>query len=152
MASTHKSDHDLISNTETLTVAEEELQVDKTSATVGRVRVRTETRELQERVHENLTRDDVRIERHAIVREVASAPPSRTENGVLIIPVVEEILIVEKRLVLKEELHIHRDKRTENVETPVTLRKQRAVVERQDTNEPHSPNEPLPPKERRDDV
>ena len=61
-------------------------------------------------------------------------------NGDLtIVPVVEEVLVVEKRLVLKEELHIRRTSQTELVEVPVTLRKQRAVVERQ---APHtSPSE-----------
>jgi stress response protein YsnF len=38
--------------------------------------------------------------------------------------------VVEKRLVLKEELHIRRSVTLENVEVPVTLRKQRAVIER----------------------
>jgi stress response protein YsnF len=45
--------------------------------------------------------------------------------------VLEEVLVVEKRLVLKEELHIRRRVETETVEVPVTLRKQRAVVERE---------------------
>ena len=54
----------------------------------------------------------------------------RTEDGVVIVPVMEEVLVVEKRLVLKEELHIRRQVTQENVEVPVTLRKQRAVVER----------------------
>jgi stress response protein YsnF len=54
----------------------------------------------------------------------------RTEGDVVIVPVLEEVLVVEKRLVLKEELHIRRDATRENVEVPVTLRKQRAVIER----------------------
>jgi len=56
--------------------------------------------------------------------------PHYTEFGVLIIPVLEEVLVVEKRLVLKEELHVRRLVSEENVEIPVTVRKQRAVVER----------------------
>ena len=51
-------------------------------------------------------------------------------DGVTIIPVLEEILVVEKRLVLKEEVHIRRSTAGEEVEVPVTLRRQRAVVER----------------------
>jgi stress response protein YsnF len=39
-------------------------------------------------------------------------------------------LVVEKRLVLKEELHIRRKLETQPVAVPVTLRKQRAEVER----------------------
>jgi stress response protein YsnF len=52
------------------------------------------------------------------------------------VPVLEEVLVVEKRLVLKEELHIRRRATTETVEVPITLRKQRAVVERIDPDKP----------------
>jgi stress response protein YsnF len=46
---------------------------------------------------------------------------------------MEEVLVVEKRLVLKEELRITRHETKEVAETPVTIRKQRAVVERLDS-------------------
>ena len=65
-----------------------------------------------------------------------SAPQIRTEGDVTIVPVLEEVLVVEKRLVLKEELHIRRRIITETVEVPVTLHKQRAIVERVDPDEP----------------
>jgi stress response protein YsnF len=63
---------------------------------------------------------------------VDAAPPVRTEGDVTIVPVLEEVLVVEKRLVLKEELRIRRSRRQETEEIPVRLRKQRAVVERSD--------------------
>ena len=71
---------------------------------------------------------DVEIERVQIDREVSSAPDIRTEGDLTIVPVLEEILVVEKRLVLREEIRIRRITRTEDVETPVTRRRQRAVV------------------------
>jgi stress response protein YsnF len=49
----------------------------------------------------------------------------------MIVPVLEEILVVRRQLVLKEELHIQRRVETEAVQVPVTLRKQRAIVERE---------------------
>jgi stress response protein YsnF len=58
------------------------------------------------------------------------------------VPVLEEVLVVEKRLVLKEELHLRRKVETETFEAPVTLRKQRVEVERLDEN-----NQPLPDEE-----
>jgi hypothetical protein len=42
----------------------------------------------------------------AIDRGVDVAPEVRVEGNVTIIPVLEEVLVVEKRLVLKEKLHI----------------------------------------------
>ena len=63
---------------------------------------------------------------------VTTVPGIRTEDGVTIVPVLEEILVVEKRLVLKEEVRIEQEVSQETVELPVSLRKQRAVVERFD--------------------
>ena len=62
----------------------------------------------------------------------ADEPPPRIreEGSVTIIPVFEEILIVEKRLVLLEEVHVRNTARGETVEIPVMLRKQHALVER----------------------
>jgi stress response protein YsnF len=55
----------------------------------------------------------------------------RNRGGVTIIPVLEEVPVVEKRLVLKREIRISRRSTWETVEIPVTLRKQRAKVERE---------------------
>jgi stress response protein YsnF len=76
-------------------------------------------------------------------RVVSEAPGVRTEGGVTIVPVLEEVLFVEKRLVLKEELHIRRTATTETVELPVTLRKQRAVIERVEPGAEFEPNEEI---------
>ena len=48
----------------------------------------------------------------------------------IVIPVLEEVLVVEKRLVLKEEVHVRHTASGEEVEFPVTLRRQRAEIER----------------------
>ncbi|WP_426232253.1 DUF2382 domain-containing protein [Pararhizobium sp. DWP3-4] len=65
-------------------------------------------------------------------REIALVPQSRVEGDTTIIPVVEEIVVVEKRLVLVEEIRIRQITTTEEVSIPVTLRKQTAIVERID--------------------
>ena len=59
------------------------------------------------------------------------AERAEPESDVTIVPVLEEVLVVEKRLVLKEEFHVRRCVETETVEVAVTLRKQRAIVERE---------------------
>jgi len=69
-------------------------------------------------------------------RELQAAPEVRTEGAVLIIPVMEEVLVVEKRLVLKEELHVQRIVSQEQIEVPVAVRKQRAEVERVPPRDP----------------
>ena len=115
---------------ETLALVEEALRVDKREVTSGRVRIETVTDTVEELAHATLDEETVEVTRVPIGREVSAAPAVRTEDGVVIVPVMEEVVVVEKRLVLKEELHIRRQVTQENVEVPVTLRKQRAVVER----------------------
>ena len=111
-------------------LVEEELRVDKQPVTAGKVSVHTVVDAFEEVVRETLESERVEVSRVSIDREVQTAPAVRTEGDALIIPVLEEVLVVEKRLVLKEELHVRRLVSEESVEIPVTVRKQRAVVER----------------------
>jgi stress response protein YsnF len=55
----------------------------------------------------------------------------RLEGNTTIIPVVEEVVVVEKRLILVEEIHITRDSTVRTEEIPVLLRKEHAAIERQ---------------------
>jgi stress response protein YsnF len=113
-----------------LPLAEERLIVSKREAVTGRVTVRTVVDERQERVRETLAREEADVERVAIDRAIDAVPEPRWEGDVFVVPVVEEILVVEKRLRLKEEVRITRLRRSEDVDEPVTLRSTRAVVER----------------------
>ena len=107
----------------------EELRVEKRSVATGKVRVRSVVDCVEEVARATLEEQRVDVTRVPIGKEITEAPSVRTEGDVVIVPVLEEVLVVEKRLVLKEELHIRRHVTHENVEVPVTLRKQRGVVE-----------------------
>jgi len=115
---------------EAVPLLEEEMRVNKRSVATGKVRVRSVVDSIEEVARAALTEDRVEVTRVPLNREVSAAPSVRTEGEVTIVPVMEEVLVVEKRLVLKEELHIRRRVTHEDVEVPVTLRKQRAVIER----------------------
>jgi stress response protein YsnF len=115
---------------EVIPLAEEELRVGKRQVTRAKVRVHTVVDMVEELARATLDEETVEVTRVPVDRVVDHAPEVRTENGVTIVPILEEVLVVEKRLVLKEELHIRKQVATENVEVPVELRKQRAVVER----------------------
>ena len=54
------------------------------------------------------------------------------------IPVVEEIVVVERRLVLNEEIRLWRVRTTQRHRATVTLREQQAVIERADPAETKS--------------
>ncbi len=113
-------------------LADEELVVSKREVETGRVRVRTMVDTHEELVRDELTRASVDIERVPFDTEIDAVPATRTEGDTLIISVVEEVIYVRKALVLKEEIHLHRRISTEMVEQPVTVRSQRAVVEREE--------------------
>jgi stress response protein YsnF len=121
---------DTSSEAEVIARAEEEVRLDKRMVTTGKVRVRTIVDVETELAKATLDGETVEVTRVPIDRIVDQAPGIRVEDNVTIIPVLEEVLIVEKRLVLKEEVHIRKLATTEDVEIPVELRKQHAVIER----------------------
>ena len=112
-----------------LSIVEEELRVEKRQVATGRVTVRTTTEVSDEVARATLEGETVEVTRVPINREIDAAPSIRTEGDVTIIPVVEEVVLIEKRLVLKEEIHLRRTVTREDVAVPVKLRKQRATVE-----------------------
>ena len=116
-----------------LSLIAEIARIDKRAVETGRVRVSTRTETVDEVLRETLRSDTVGVTRVATNRTLAEGevpPVVREEDGVTIIPVLEEILVVEKRLVLREEVHVRQTTAGEDVEMPVTLRRQRAVIER----------------------
>jgi stress response protein YsnF len=114
---------------EVLQVAEEVVTVDKAVVTTGRVRVSTRTVERTDIAVLDLVSEEVEVARVPIGRDVEEAPAVRTEGDVTIIPVLEEIMLVETKLVLREELHVRRVRRVDTVQEPIALRRQDAIVE-----------------------
>jgi stress response protein YsnF len=96
------------------------------------VRVAAVTHVREQAVEVPLTREIIDIERIAIGKVVEIAPPIRYEDDVTILPVLEEVevVIIERRLVLKEEIHVRRRRITEMYSETVSLREQSAVVTR----------------------
>jgi stress response protein YsnF len=113
-----------------LSIVEEELRVEKRQVATGKVTVRTTTEISDEVARATLEGESVEVTRVPINREIDAAPSIRTDGDVTIIPVVEEVIVIEKRLVLKEEIHLRRTVTREDVAVPVKLRKQRAIIER----------------------
>lgn len=121
-------------DTVSIALIEETAQIEKHKSITGRVAIQTFVDEFEEVIRTTLEETHVKVVRVPVNRAVDKAPPIRTEGDVTIIPVLEEVLFIEKRLMLKEELHITRRTGLDNVEVPVTLRKQRATIERLDPN------------------
>jgi uncharacterized protein (TIGR02271 family) len=113
-----------------LQLAAEVLKVGKRRVERGRVRIRTRVVETEETVDEPLVREEVDVERVQVERLVEHPEGVRQEGDVTVIPLYEEVLVLEKRLMLTEELRV-RKKRTERRNPQrITLRREEAVVER----------------------
>ena len=115
---------------------EEEVNVAKRVVDTGRVQVSRVTHSHQHMVDELLRHEKVEVERVPIDRPVDAMPSIRQEGDITIVPVVEEVLQVERRLILREEVHIRRIQQTERYQEEVTLRKQEAVISRLAPEEP----------------
>jgi uncharacterized protein (TIGR02271 family) len=111
-------------------IVEERARIEKQTVPTGRVRITSRVEERLETLSDDLIAQTVSVERVAINREVDTPPAIRSEGDVLIIPVIEQRLVVEKRWVLTEELHVRRREHIEAVEIPVELRSTRVSVER----------------------
>ena len=119
-------------------LVEEVLGIEKRVVETGRVRVRTIVDEVPEVLRDALARETLEFERVAIDRPIEEAPPIREENGVLVIPMVEERLVAVKQLFLVEEVRVHRRRTLEPTEIAATRRVMRAEIERLDGAEaPH---------------
>lgn len=121
--------------------------VDVAQRVTGTVRVDVRTETVEELARASLSRTDVTVDRRDVDRmlDPGEDPPRvRTEDGVTIVPILEERLVVETRLFLKAELHIATTTLIEEVETPVTLRRQRAEVTRSPAAEQADPHSPQP--------
>lgn len=109
---------------------EETVKVERRQVPGDTLRVHKRVHTHDEPIDEPILRDEVQIEHVPIGQFVTTAPQARREGGTLIIPVLEEVLVVEKRMLLKEEVHITR-RRVEGRHTEqVRLRSEELEIER----------------------
>jgi uncharacterized protein (TIGR02271 family) len=109
----------------------EELAISKQVVETARVQVARVTHQREQLIDELLARETAEIERTPIGRQVDAMPAVREEeDDTIVIPIVEEVLVVERRLFLKEEVRIRRVRSTERHQETVTLRHHEAVVTR----------------------
>lgn len=123
-------------------LVEERAFVTKRNVETGRVRVATRVEEREQLIRGELARDEVEIRRVPRNVEIDSVPEIGQVGDVTIVPVVEEVLVVEKKLMLVEEIHLSRVRTSEEYAQPVTVRAQRAEIERE-----ASSGDPQPIKE-----
>jgi uncharacterized protein (TIGR02271 family) len=111
-------------------VVRETLQVGKRQVETGKVTVEVTPTLRKQVVDLPLTQETASVERVTINRVVDRPEQPRQEGDVTIVPVYEEVLVVEKRLMLKEEVRIKREKRSRHEHRQVDLRVEEAQVRR----------------------
>jgi uncharacterized protein (TIGR02271 family) len=113
----------------TIELREEQLVARKELREVGEVEIRTEVDEVPGRLEVDALRQEVEVEHVPVGEVVRERVAPWEEDGVLIVPVYEEQLVVSKRLVLREHLRIRRVETSERRLFEDTLRRERLVIE-----------------------
>jgi uncharacterized protein (TIGR02271 family) len=123
-----------------LPVLAEVLDVRTRTVETGRVRIHKTVQAREVLVDEPLLREEVIIERVPVNRVVEGPIPVRYEGDTMILSLLEEVLVVETRLLLTEELRITTRRTETHTPARVMLRHEDVTIERVDRerNEPHS--------------
>lgn len=116
-------------------VIEEQLHIEKRVEKAGTVRISKQVTEYEQPVAITLLDEEIQVDRVAINQFIDSPPPAlRYEGETMIIPIVKEVAVLEKRLMLVEELHIVKRQNQKQETQQVKLKKEEVTVERSDTH------------------
>ena len=114
----------------TLPVLREELNVEIRKHVTGIVRLAKTVRQIDGVVDERLTSDSVSVERVPINRYVEEPALVRQEGDTVVFPVMEEILITTKQLVLREEIRVTRHRQESRYQEVIPLQAEEVFIER----------------------
>ena len=124
-----------------LPVVQEELDVSKRTVLREHVRLTKTVTQEEQQVDVPLFEEHIEIERVPVERVVEAPSPPRQEGDTWIVPVYEEVVVVEKRLLLREEVHVKRSRRETHKPQSVTLRREDIEVARSDPNDTNAARE-----------
>ena len=118
-----------------LPVIHEEVHIGVRQVDTGRgVRIHKTVSEQAHPIHATLLRDAVTVKRIPVdkIVSLSEAPVARQDGDTWIVPILEEVLVVEKRLRIKEEVHITRTAHAQPYSDTVVLRSEHVAIERFD--------------------
>ena len=114
-------------------VVAEELNADTERVRTGSVRVRKTVQEHEEIIDQPLVEERAEI-RRVVKDEVVEGPlPVRQSGDTMIVPVVKEVLVVQKQYVLTEEIHIRTIRTEQRHKQRVVVKEEQADVQRLDS-------------------
>jgi uncharacterized protein (TIGR02271 family) len=115
-------------------VVQEFMTVDKEVVETGRVNIRKTVSEEEATINVPLLSEYYEVQRVPKKEVHAKAPVPRQEGDVIIVPVVKEILVIEKRYEVTEEVHLIRKTTSTPHVQQITLLKEQVDVIRTDAN------------------
>lgn len=110
-------------------VLDEQVVVHKREHVTGSVRISKQVRERDVDVDEPVYWEEVEVQRVPVGKFVEGPVEKRRNGNTLIIPVVEEVLVVSKRLKLVEEIHITTRRHRERAQKRFTVRSEDVAIE-----------------------
>ena len=124
--------HEEDDRTRKVPVIAEALEVDRVAVDRGGYRLTKQVSSREEVVDEIVHTHLAEIERRPIGRELAldEVPATRYEGDTLIVPVIEEVAVTQKKLFLIEEVRITPKQSTKREPRTYTLRKEEIRIER----------------------
>ncbi|WP_373516027.1 YsnF/AvaK domain-containing protein [Persicitalea sp.] len=125
-------------------VIEEKATITKELFESGRVKITKQVDDFEEVVSVDLNEEEISVERKPMNQHVLEAPTVRQEGDTTIYPVLKEIVVVEKRLMLVEEIHITKKNKVRTTDQTVALRRERINVERENFESDFSSNTDSP--------
>ncbi len=111
-------------------IVEEQAVILKRKMLTEGVRVRTVVHEDEAVIEEPIAIETIAVERVPLDRWVEGPVPVRQEGDTTIVTLLEEVVVVEKRLRATEEVRITKRRAVETSSQSVTLRREEAVIER----------------------
>jgi uncharacterized protein (TIGR02271 family) len=130
MQQQHRGEDDRAEREVVVPVVAEELKVGKRTVETGLVRVTKRVREHEEVIDQPLLKTNVVVRRVPVNQYVEKAPEVRQEGDTLVVPMVEEVIVVEKRLILREELRITKQQVETRNPQRVTVRRDEVKIDR----------------------
>lgn len=110
-------------------VIEEQARVDKKVVEKGKVKVIKKVETEEEKVKVDVQNEEVNIERVSVNEYADIAPSVRYEGDTTIIPVIKEVAVVEKKILVVEEIRITKKIHITEEERTVPLKKEKVTVE-----------------------
>ena len=116
-------------------IMEERAAVNREVVEQAKVRIVKTVHQDEELVDLSSRQEEVEVHKVVINKYVDAAPEVRYEGDTMVVPVMKEVVVVEKRLLLAEEIHITKRTVQSNKEETFPLLREEVHVERVTRND-----------------